>query len=142
LYTFKELLTEDIDKDNIIKNMEKSISDKSSKMVKINVKIFDKVWRGDKDYYIGKGGTLNSIGDRYENFLKILNMPKEKRDRWLTDSKDGNVIAPSVSVYDDGSVSFGNGRHRFAVLRDLHIKQIPVTMMKDSIQNAKKYKYI
>ena len=142
MYTFKELLTEDIDKDNIIKNMEKSISDKSSKMVKINVKIFDKVWRGDKDYYIGKGGTLNSIGDRYENFLKILNMPKEKRDRWLTDSKDGNVIAPSVSVYDDGSVSFGNGRHRFAVLRDLHIKQIPVTMMKDSIQNAKKYKYI
>lgn len=144
--SFKELFVEskiDINKIKLlVKDIEKAKTDYDYKLVKVNVKQFDKAWSKEKDYYIGKGGTQNSIGNRYEEFLNILQMPDEKRKRWLGQSSKGNIIASSVSVMDSGRIDFGNGRHRYAVLRDLGIKKIPVAMSKESIINAKKFKYI
>lgn len=128
--------------DTIIKKIEKSRFDSDRKLVKVNVKAFDKAWSKDRDFYVGKGGTGASIGDRYQRFQDILKMSEEERKRWLGESPKGNIIASSVGVSEDGSVYFDNGRHRFAVLRDMGYKEIPVAMTKESIKNAKKHGYI
>jgi hypothetical protein len=134
-------LTEDISLPYLEKlKIEKPRTD--SILVKVNVFKFDKEWSKEKDFYIGKGGSGNTIGNRYERFKEILEMPEEKRKRWLTDSPKGNIIASSVSVDDEGRISFGNGRHRYSVLRDMGMKEITVAMTKKSVKNAKKYGYI
>lgn len=115
----------------------------STVLVRINVPKFDKEWSKGRDFYIGKGGTGNAIGNRYENFLWILTLPEEQRRKYLTlESKKGKIASPEVSVSETGRIDFGNGRHRYAVLRDLGAKKIPVAMIPESARNAKKWGYI
>jgi hypothetical protein len=142
LISFKEAFS--IDLKSILKNMEQSsLTGPKFSLVKVNVKKFDRAWKRESDYYIGKGGLGASIGDRYQRFLHILGMPEEERRMWLQgETTSGNVAASLVNVNADGRIDFTNGRHRFAVLRDLGAKKIPVSMTQDSIQNAKKFKYI
>lgn len=136
---------EKIDIEKITKNMGLSNVDKrTSKLVWIKTKQFDEAWKRDTSFYIGKGGTGNSIGDRYNQFKTLLQIPEEERKGYLNpmESKELKIATSEVYVSDDGRVMFGNGRHRYSVLRDLGAKKIPVAMNSQSIKNAKKYGYI
>jgi hypothetical protein len=100
---------------------------KNSKYKKVFVDVdkFDSLWKKDKDFYIGKNG-VGGIKGRYERFQDFI--------------KNHNKIEMSdVSITKDGAVSFRNGRHRFAVLRDMGMKEIPVAMHKDYIKYASQY---
>jgi hypothetical protein len=48
------------------------------------------------------------------------------------------VETPEVSVSPDGKVTFINGRHRYAVLRDRGEEAMPMAMSEESIANARK----
>ena len=52
--------------------------------------------------------------------------------------KDGTELyAPEITVREDGTVGFTNGRHRTAYLRDQGVTEMPVTMSKESVANAR-----
>jgi len=137
---FKRYLNEGIDLKSL--KFEKAKFETDRKIVKVIVNKFDKEWSRDKNFYIGKGGSGNAIGGRYKMFKEIIEKPEDERKRWLGESPEGNIIVSSVDIDDIGRISFGNGRHRYAVLRDLGMKKIPVAMSNKSIKNAKKYGYI
>jgi hypothetical protein len=85
---------------------------------------FDKYFQKETDFYIGEGGSGNSIGDRYNRFKDFLG--------------EGIPIEVSqVYISDSFEVGFGNGRHRYAVLRDMGYDKIPVSMSEESIERAK-----
>lgn len=141
---FKQYIKETIDLpeslDDILKSIVKSDRAKGEKLVWVDADKFDKGWELDKGFHIGKGGT-GGIHNRYYDFIKLLQMPREKRKPMLWGKKQ-EIIAPEVYVDEDGKVSFTNGRHRFAVIRDLGAKKIPVSMPTKAIKNAQKFDYI
>ena len=94
-----------------------------SKLVNVNVKKLDHLWKKDYSMYIGKGGE-GQIKDRYQRFGDFLN------------NNPSHINAPHVSISNYG-VTFGNGRHRFAWFRDHGYDVIPVSMDKESIRYAK-----
>ena len=136
----KHYIAESIDLKSL--KIEKSRIYPEEKLVKVKVNKFDKEWSKERDFYISKGGGGNAIGNRYKMFKEILEKPEDERKKWLQESPNGNIIASSVEIDDTGRVHFSNGRHRYAVLRDLGMKQIPVAMTSNSIKNAKKFGYI
>ena len=99
-------------------------------LVKINVAKFDNAWkRSAGALYIGPNG-VGSIKTRYADFGKWLSTANEP----INDS--------TVGVDDHGDISFYNGRHRFAYLRDSGAKDIMVSMDPYSFRNAKKFGYL
>jgi len=142
--TFKEKeYTGKINVNEILKEIVKPNRAINDVLVWVNTDKFDKAWSKDKDMYIGKDGT-NGITNRYQTYINFLRMPKNERIKKFKggDTKSGYIAASEVFVREDGMVSFTNGRHRFAVYRDLRAKKIPVAMDKDSVERAKKFGYI
>ena len=99
------------------------------KLVTVNVAKLDAAWAKEADCYIGKGGTGNVIGQRYPAFkdFKLKGIP---------------IQVSEVVVDDLGAVRFINGRHRFSVLRDEGMQQMPVAMSDTSIANAQRFGYL
>lgn len=97
-------------------------------LVSINVNEFEKGWSINSGAYVGPGGTGNPIKNRYNDFKVFLETHDE-------------IIAPRVNVRDNGVVDFGNGRHRYAIMRDYGLP-IMVSMDPESLINAKKYGYV
>ena len=112
-------------------------------MVDINVKEFDKAFRKETDMYIGKGGK-NQIKGRYDRIgFYIMGGSEKITDEFDIDYEPAeHMEASEVSVTLDGRISFLNGRHRYAWLRDHGANTIPVMMDVNSVYNAKKLKYI
>lgn len=98
-------------------------------LVDVLTQPFDAAWQKDRDFYIGPTGT-GGIGKRYGAFGNFVNSTKE------------HIEASEVHVDDRGNVSFNNGRHRFAWLRDNGAQSIPVAMGKDALENARKFGYL
>lgn len=98
------------------------------KLVNLNVPVFDKAFSREHSFYIGPGGQ-SGIGKRYEEFGKFV-------------EKAASIEASEVGVRQNGVIDFGNGRHRYAWLRDQGLKVIPVAMSKESITYAKQYGYL
>jgi hypothetical protein len=96
-----------------------------NKIVNVDPAAFDAQFSKNENFYVGKGGE-GGIGNRYDKFVD-----------WIKDAPSMN--ASNVSVSSNGSVMFGNGRHRYAGLRDLGVSSIPVSMDAKSIANAKKF---
>lgn len=93
----------------------------------INVKKLDAELQKNKDHYVGVSGT-NGSPERYERFKKFL-MTDQKIEAplvYLMRLKNGEI---STHIYD--------GRHRFAVLRDMGISEIPVALDEESLILAK-----
>jgi len=89
-------------------------------LVNVDTAKLDAEWKASDPpgFYVGPGGTENAIHGRYERFQK-----------WLKDNPGTPIEAPLISYndYDDrGGVSFTNGRHRFAVLRDMGYPRVSV----------------
>ena len=70
--------------------------------------------------YISSGGK-GAIHNRYSDFKQ-----------WLINNPNTPIEVPEVSIRDH--VGFINGRHRFAVMRDLGMESIPVCTDTKSIQ--------
>lgn len=96
-------------------------------LVMVKTKPFDEKFKHDEGFYIGKDG-INGIKNRYSDFGK-----------WFTAEHDTPMQTSDVTVRNNGSVIFGNGRHRYAWLRDSGLEHIPVTMDSDSLANAKRH---
>ena len=85
----------------------------------------DASWKKDTNFYIGHNGSGNAIGKRYENF-----------GEWLKQGKP--VEMPEVGFGYNDTVSFGNGRHRFAWMRDHGATAIPVLTDSNRSEEFKK----
>ena len=95
----------------------------------VNTNKFENAFKKDETGYIGPLGTENAIKNRYKGVEEFLKTAPSMR-------------ASEAYVKPNGSVVFGDGRHRFAYLRDQGLDKIPISMDKESIKNAKKYGYI
>jgi hypothetical protein len=111
------------------------------KLVDVDVKLFDKVF-SKSSYYIEPNGK-NQIHGRYEKFGLFI---KGGIDNTFGDNyrvqQATSMEASEVSVNKTGDVSFTNGRHRYAWLRDQGLDKVPVSMNKESVKNAKLFNYI
>ena len=103
----------------------KSKADKNNPLVVIDVAKFDAMFAKERDFYIGPGGTGNTIRDRYKRFQEFL-------------QSNNRIEASTISVREDGRVDFINGRHRYAVMRDLGVARMPVVMTPESIEHAER----
>lgn len=101
---------------------------KGNKIAHVNPETFDKAFSKTKWQYVGKKGE-GGIEGRYEKFAN-----------WVKDAE--SMHASDVSVNKDGGVIFGDGRHRYAYLRDEGVEKIPVSMDKESIKHAEKHGYL
>jgi hypothetical protein len=90
---------------------------------------FENAFKKDETGYIGPKGTENAIKNRYKGVGEFLKTAPSMR-------------ASEAYVRPNGSVVFGDGRHRFAYLRDIGLKKIPMSLDKESVRNAKKHGYI
>ena len=102
--------------------------EKNNQIVKVNVNAFDDAFSKTQWQYIGESGK-GGIGNRYKNFGEFIKNAK-------------SIEAPNVAVNKDGSIVFGDGRHRYAYLRDAGVANIPLSMDAESIKNAQKFGYI
>ena len=97
-------------------------------LVNVNPSAFDEAFSKTGWQYVGEKGR-QGISGRYEKF-----------ENFLKDAK--SIEASNVSVNKDGGIVFGDGRHRYAVLRDMGLDELPIVMDKESIKNAKKFGYL
>lgn len=101
---------------------------KSGKDVLAEVPIskVEKAWSKDSNYIGPKDAGLTGRREKFKEFLK-----------------GGKPIeAPEIQISNTGAVSFGNGRHRFSVLRDQGDETVGVAIGKESIKNAEKFGFI
>ena len=78
--------------------------------------------------YIGRGSNI-SQPERMERFEEYLKTGKK-------------IYAPIVYVNDNGrhpEITFQDGRHRYAYMRDMKMQGIPIAMNEESVKIAKKY---
>jgi len=94
-------------------------------VVPVKMAAFDAAWQGDKGFHVGPGGA-GGIGNRYEQVGEFLQTAK-------------TMEAPEVHVRENGTVIFGDGRHRAAYLRDQGVEHVPVSMDAESLANAQKH---
>lgn len=91
----------------------------------VSVSKLDEAWKFDHEFYIGAGGSGASIDSRYEDF-----------GAWLV-SAPGCIELPVAGI-EDGVVSFSDGRHRFAWLRDHGVQAMPVQVLPEQAQEFQK----
>lgn len=96
-------------------------------VVHVNHK-FENAFKDNASFYIGRDGE-GGIGDRYSKIGEFVN------------SSD-YITIPDVYVNAHGVVSFGNGRHRYAWMRDQGESNFPVAMDDESLTNAKNFGYV
>ncbi|WP_408580452.1 plasmid fertility inhibition factor family protein [Burkholderia cepacia] len=85
----------------------------------------DTVWR-DAPEYVGREGRGSVQDGKYEAvgaFLRCTIGPRA-------------IIIPTISIAD-GTVSFTDGRHRFAWLRDHGLRALPVEVDQDSAETCR-----
>jgi len=135
--TRKELLKQKLDENlptiqindkTIPVTMHKIEAKEGNKLVNVNPATFDEAFKKTDWQYIGK----NAEGGKPERIAGV--------QKYLETGKPMN--ASNAVVKDNGTIVFGDGRHRYAVLRDMGLGKIPMSMDEKSIQNAKKFGFI
>lgn len=116
-------------KENIQFTLSPSSLHNNETIVNVNTHMIDNAWKQDPDFYIGHNGT-NGIRNRYQGFHAFINTTTEQ------------IQVSEINVDEQGHVTFTNGRHRFAYLRDHGMDVIPVAMDQTSITNAEKFNYL
>lgn len=121
--------TDALDTQSIKSRITLSEHDKSSGniLTEIDVDKLDRELKKDKSLYVGFKGR-NGSGYRYDRFKRYLNtnQPINATSIYLRQDADGEI----KTIIKDG-------RHRFAVLRDMGIEKLPVSISKDSIKLAR-----
>ena len=86
--------------------------------VLVDVAKVEAVYSQSRDFYVGVGG-VDGIDDRYARFGEFLD----------ESIQIGRALEqPRLSLDSRDRPQFANGRHRWAVLRDRGIRQIPVSV--------------
>ncbi len=85
-------------------------------VVWIDPALFDTAWKRS-DQWVSPGGRSGAHGLRYPRV-----------GQWI---EAGNNIEMCVANRDGGAVCFTDGRHRFAWLRDLGLRAMPVQVSPD-----------
>jgi len=103
----------------------KNVIDSTEKVYPVDMNKLDELW-SRTNQYVGKGGESKELisKERYDKFGDFL-------------QKGIPVHAPNISVSSKG-VTFGDGRHRTAFLRDIGLDVIPVAMDSKSAKEAMK----
>lgn len=101
-------------------------------LIDANTQILDNALKNNPKMYVGINGK-NGSGFRYERFKRYLktNQPITATSVYLRRGKNGQI-----------SAHVNDGRHRFAVLRDMGFEKIPVSITKDSIELAREINLI
>jgi len=123
-----QVLPLQIDDKLIPVTMHKVEAKEGNKLVNVNTDVFDEAFKKTEWQYIGK----KAEGGKPERIAGV--------EEYLKTGKPIN--ASNVVVKDNGSIIFGDGRHRYAVLRDMGLGKIPISMDQESLQNAIKFGYI
>lgn len=91
-----------------------ALSSGSETVVWVDVAKIDEMWKLDRSFYVGpEGSGEGAIKGRYPRF-----------DMWMADRQP--VEMSEISLGYRGVPGFGNGRHRFAWMRDHGAKAVPV----------------
>jgi hypothetical protein len=94
--------------------------DAGRKPVTVLIAALDEAWKAEaltKGFYIPPGG--GSDKQKYRNAVAFL----------IRAALEGiKVEMPRVEIGADGSVAFTDGRHRFAAMRDMAAKRMPVSI--------------
>lgn len=92
-------------------------ADKRKVVVVVDVAKLDQVWANDAGDYIPPGGGGAEMKGKRPGFVQ-----------WRTNNPDEPIEMPNLAIpfSRDDVVRFGNGRHRFSVLRDQGVQKIPV----------------
>lgn len=126
--TFGELVcSPDSIKERVVLSPEEKES--GLKLVEVDRTEFDTKYEFYGFGYVGNKMTGMCQPEKTEKFENYLKTGKK-------------IYAPVVSVNDEGNhpeIIFGDGRHRYAYMRDIKMKGIPVAMDEDSIKVAKKF---
>jgi hypothetical protein len=80
--------------------------------VTLNVDKFDKDWQKD-EFYVGKNSSNAGVRSKYDFYKNLLSKDINK-----------NIGLPEAKISDNGKIGLIDGRHRYAVMRDLGYKQI------------------
>ncbi len=95
-------------------------------IVWVNVAKLNESWKRDRGYYVARGArTRIASPQRYRAVAKWV---ASGRRMWM----------PHVSLDGNGNVSFTDGRHRFAWMRDHGVKALPVTTERDQAEALRK----
>lgn len=90
-----------------------ALEEGSEIVVWVDVAKVDASFKLDRNFYVGPKGSANAIAGRYERF-----------GEWL---KAGEPVAMSeIGLGYRDIITFTNGRHRFAWMRDHGAKAVPV----------------
>jgi len=94
------------------------------KLVLIDADLLEKLWsRSGEGWVVGKGPEYkNQIKNRIANFKQFY-------------EDNAEIRVGDLHVRENGVAGFGDGRHRTRVLIELGMKQIPISMDEESIQN-------
>lgn len=126
--------TEAMSSENIVSRIRMSNSDKvnGNILAEVSTKKLDELLRIDNESYIGHNLTDVSQ-EKYNRFSRYLrtNQPIIATSLYFKENENGQMV-PRIR----------DGRHRFAVLRDLGIEKIPVSIDRDSIEFAKEIELI
>ena len=89
---------------------------------KVRTSVLEEKFKEDKELYVAKNG-INGTQSKYNRFKSYLETGEP-------------ILAPKI-YFNGQKVRFYDGRHRFAVLRDLGMTRIPVAIDKKDITTAK-----
>ncbi len=101
-------------------------------LVSLDTEKVEKLFRQNKDFYIAPNGSKGTIGNRYEAAQKYF-----KTGRYIN--------ASEIYLHEENDkpvLSITDGRHRFAVMRDMGMKKIKFALDKNSLEIAYKYNLI
>ena len=122
------LEAETLNHDNIRKRivLNPNCLEDNPKLVEVNVSKLDTELRKHHDAYVGRNASSGS-SMRYRRFKNYLKTNQEIRSTivYLNRESNGEI---STHIYD--------GNHRFAVMRDMGMTTVPVTIDEKSLELA------
>jgi 2'-5' RNA ligase len=95
-------------------------------LVIVDVKKVEASYSKDENFYVGENGSGAAIGTRYQKFKQ-----------WLVDYPETPIDPPNLGLTPSKNIMFGDGRHRWAVLRDMGETEIAVTIDRDELKTFK-----
>ena len=128
----KQTKKEALDLNNIYNRIVLPRDNIKRKLVSIDIKKADNLLKKDVWFYIPPDGEKDVLYNRYNGVKDYLESGR-------------NIDATIANISEkDGEPVFSiiDGRHRFAVMRDMGMKKVKIAMDDDSFRLARKYKLI
>ncbi|MBQ9246825.1 hypothetical protein IJ182_11240 [bacterium] len=125
----KQTKQETLNLDNIYSRIILSDVRPNNILVSLDTKKVDELLKQEKDFYIAPNGTSGTISDRYEGVKQYLLTGRDIHATELYLRENNGQLSATI----------GDGRHRFAVMRDMGMPKIKISLNKESLFLAQKY---